>query len=208
MRLQIYQVGEAMLRQQARPLTAEDIRSASIQQLIELMRETLRDVSGVGLAAPQVGQALQLAVIEDREEYTQGVSAEILAERERSPVPFHVIINPRLSMTSDPSVAFFEACLSTAGFGALVSRALAVRVECLDHRAEPVVIDASGWYARILQHEIDHLHGTLYTDRMEAWSLMTVANYKRYWRDKSTEEIRAAFELPPRVHEERNNCGD
>ena len=199
MRLKICQVGEKILRQRTNPLSPAEIRSAAIQQLIELMRETMRDAPGVGLAAPQIGEPLQLAVIEDRPEYTQDVPAEKLSERERSPIPFHVIINPRLFLEPHGSVEFFEGCLSVSGFVALAPRAVAVRVECLNHQAEPVVIDARGWYARILQHEIDHLNGGLYIDLMEPRSFMTAANHDRYWNGQPIEMVRAALGLPPRV---------
>ena len=76
---------------------------------------------------------------------------------------------------------FYEGCLSVEGFQAIVPRARAVRVHALDHRGEPVVIDASGWYARILQHEIDHLNGTLYIDRMRSRTISTARNFSRYW---------------------------
>src|SRR5258705_10654467 len=98
MKLKIYQAGEPVLRQVARPLTPEEIKSAETQQLIELMRLTMRDAPGVGLAAPQVGESMQIAVIEDKADYQAMLPAEILAERERSPVPFHVIINPRIEI--------------------------------------------------------------------------------------------------------------
>jgi peptide deformylase len=160
------------------------------------MRETMRDAPGVGLAAPQIGLLLQLAVIEDRPEYTKDIAPELLAERKRYPIPFHVIINPELSTEPDTSVEFFEGCLSLQGFTALVPRTLAVQVKCLNERAEQKVINAEGWYARILQHEIDHLYGKLYIDRMASRSFMTVGNYDRYWKGQSLEQVRAALELP------------
>ena len=81
------------------------------------------------------------------------------------------------------------------GFSALVPRALTAQVQALNERAQPVTIKAEGWYARILQHEIDHLHGTIYTDRMHPRSLMTVDNVQRYWKDKSASELRTALKL-------------
>jgi len=149
----------------------------------------MRDAPGVGLAAPQIGLALQLAVIEDREELLKGLDPETLAERDRKAVPFTVIFNPVISLDGPP-IEFFEGCLSLTGLTAIVPRATRVRVECLDHRAEPVVIEAAGWHARILQHEIDHLLGTLYTDRMLPRSLMTADNLARHWKDKSIAEVR------------------
>lgn len=182
MRLEIVQVGDPVLRHSARTLSRAEIISDEVQKLIELMRETMRGAPGVGLAAPQVGLPLQLAVIEDTAE---------LPATQRTPVGFHVIANPR--MTKGPeTVEFFEGCLSVEAYQALVPRARSVRVEALDHRGEPVVIDASGWYARILQHEIDHLNGTLYIDRMRTDTLTTSKNFGRYCAGVPIAELVAA----------------
>jgi peptide deformylase len=193
-RLKIVQAGEPVLRSKARALTAQEIASDEIQQLIEHMKETMRDAPGVGLAAPQVGRSLQLAVIEDSEEYLKGIPQADLAERERSPVPFQVIINPRITPTSDKAVEFFEGCLSLAGFSALVPRAHSVCVEYLDERAQRQTMEASGWYARILQHEIDHLQGNLYIDRMRSRTFSSLDNFSRFWKGKSVSEIRNQVE--------------
>jgi peptide deformylase len=174
--LKIVQTGDPVLRQIARPLSVDEIRSDATRRLIEEMRETMRAAPGVGLAAPQIGESIQLAVIEDRIDYTKDVSSEELAARQRSSVDFHVIINPKISIVGETTVDFFEGCLSVEGFVAIVSRAVNVRVECLNERAEPITITAQGWYARILQHEIDHLNGTLYIDRMHTRSFSTVDN--------------------------------
>jgi peptide deformylase len=190
MPLTIVQAGEPVLRKQARTLTANEIRSREIQRLIADMKETMYAAPGVGLAAPQIGRNLQLAVIEDRKEYTKDWTAEQLAERERRPVPFHVLINPKLTLLDEEQVEFFEGCLSLNGLMALVPRTRRVRVECLDEKGQPQIIEASGWYARILQHEIDHLGGTLYCDRMVPRTLMTVENYKLHWLEKGVAEIK------------------
>jgi len=144
------------------------------------MRETMREAPGVGLAAPQIGESIQLAVIEDRPEYIKDLSQDQISERHRSSIDFHVIINPVMSIVSDLSAAFFEGCLSLAGYVGLVSRSVRVSVKCLNEHAEPVTIEAEGWYARILQHEIDHLNGTLYIDRMDTRSFATVENINRF----------------------------
>lgn len=183
-------MGEAVLRQQARPLTVEEIKSDYIQHLIALMKDTLYTAPGVGVAAPQIGESIQLAVIEDREVYLANYTAEQLKERERKVVPFQVIINPKIILDKTETVEFFEGCLSVSGCNALVPRARKVTVECLNEYAEPVTIYASGWHARILQHEIDHLFGSLYLDRMYTRSFMTQENYFKYWADKSTKEIK------------------
>ena len=176
MMLEIVQTGDPVLRQVARMMTPEEILSPAIQEFILAMRDTMRAAPGVGLAAPQIGESLQLAVIEDRVDYIEGTPPEQLARLQRSPVDFHVIINPKLTLVGDETVEFYEGCLSVEGFAAVVSRSLRVRVECLNERAEPITIDAQGWYARILQHEIDHLNGTLYIDRMQTRSFTTVGN--------------------------------
>jgi len=178
-----------VLRAASRALTPDEIRGARIQQLIELMRDTLRDAPGVGLAAPQIGELLQLAVIEDRTEYQKGLTPGQLAERGRKAVPFHVIVNPRIEFIGDEKAEFFEGCLSVAGFVALVERAARVRVKCLNERAEPVTIEAENWYARILQHEIDHLRGDLYVDRMRTRSFTTIDNFTR--RTRTMNELAA-----------------
>jgi peptide deformylase len=189
LRLKIVQAGEEVLRQRGRELTRAEIPSPKIQQLIELMRETMRDAPGVGLAAPQIGESIQLAVIEDRAEYHRELTQEQLRERDRKPIPFHVVINPKLIITDNTSNDFFEGCLSVAGYTAIVSRAHSIAVECLNEHAESVKIEAAGWYARILQHEIDHLHGTLYVDRMAPRTWTTLENARRFWKDTSAKEI-------------------
>jgi peptide deformylase len=193
--LKIRATGEPVLRGRARPLQPEEIRLPSTQELIAAMRETMQDAPGVGLAAPQVGLPLQLAVIEDREEYMKDLSPELLAERERKPVAFQVIINPVLTLESAAEVEFFEGCLSLPGLVALVPRARKVKVECLDAQGQPRVIRASGWHARILQHEIDHLAGALYVDRMRSVSLCSLENFTRHWKGKSIPEIKRLLQV-------------
>jgi peptide deformylase len=196
MKLKIVQAGDPVLRQRARDLSPDELKSAAVQQLIELMRETMRDAPGVGLAAPQIGEPIRLVVIEDRAEYQQSVSEERLAERGRTVVPFHVIANPVLTVLDPAPRLFFEGCLSVSGFAALTARHAAVRVDGLNEHAEPISIEASGWYARILQHETDHLNGQLYVDRMLTRSFMTEANFRREWLDRSVAEVCAALGLP------------
>lgn len=176
LRLQVVQMGDPVLRQVARELSKEEIISPEIQQLILLMTQTMRGV-GVGLAAPQVGVSLQIAVVEDREEYQRGLSPELLRARERRPLPLHVIINPKITLDSSEEVEFFEGCLSVPDCVGKVPRARRVRVECLNEKGEPLVIEATGWHARILQHEIDHLQGILFLDRAIPSSLSTKENY-------------------------------
>ena len=194
-RLKIVQAGEPVLRQIARPLTPEEIAHPAIQELIDHMRDTMRDAPGVGLAAPQIGLGIQIAVVEDRPDYLAGIAPELLAQRERQPVPFMVLINPAIVEYSDETLEFFEGCLSVAGFSALVKRSRRVAVEYLDEHAQPRRIEASGWFARILQHEIDHLQGFLYIDRMATRSFTNLDNMGRHWKDLPVESVRAALGL-------------
>jgi peptide deformylase len=186
-----------VLRNAAWPLRPEEIGSKPIRELIEHMRETLADAPGVGLAAPQIGEPLQLAIVEDKAEYHANLTPAELAERERRPVPFQVLVNPEIELLSPPEVSFFEGCLRLPGFMAMVPRARKVRVRALDESGAPIEIEAEGWYARILQHEIDHLSGTLYIDRyidsMWSRSFCSVENYSRHWKAKSTKELRQHF---------------
>ena len=191
--LPIVQAGDPVLRAPARPLSLDEIQSTAIQQLIADMRETMRAAPGVGLAAPQVGLPLQLAVLEDAPEYHANATPAELAERERQVVPFHVIINPVITLEPGAPVEFFEGCLSVDGWMALVPRAPAVRVEALDEQGRDVRLSVRGWHARILQHEIDHLHGTLCVDRMDPRTLSSHANYSKFWRGRAAADVRAGL---------------
>jgi peptide deformylase len=184
LRLKIVQVGDPVLRQSARALTPQEIVSEETQRLIRDMQETMYDAPGVGLAAPQVGLSLQLAVIEDREDLLKTLPAQDLLEKERNPVPFHVLINPRIVQMTKDKRDFSEGCLSLSGFSAIVPRAHTVRVEFLNEHAEPRQVEAAGWYARILQHEIDHLGGTLYLDRMQSRTFTSLDNWNRFGKGK------------------------
>jgi peptide deformylase len=194
--LPIVQSGDPVLRQVARPLSLDEIKSPEIQRLIEDMKETMRAAPGVGLAAPQIGLPLQLAVIEDAPEYHANATAQELTERDRQVVPFHVIVNPSITLGAGERVDFFEGCLSVDGWLGLVPRASSVRVDALDEKGEDVRLEVRGWHARILQHEIDHLHGTLCVDHMDTRTLTSHANYSKHWRGRTIEEVRAELRAP------------
>ena len=105
------------------------------------------------------------------------------------------MINPRIVERSEDQAEFFEGCLSLPGFSALVKRSRAVTVVCLDETGAERRIEASGWYARILQHEIDHLDGRVYIDRMEPRSFMNLESFNRHWREKKIAEVKEALGL-------------
>jgi peptide deformylase len=184
--LPIVQAGHPVLRQAARALTPAEIASPEIEKLIADMRETMRAAPGVGLAAPQVGVGIQLAVIEDTPARMARSTTDELKVRERVGVPFQVIINPTLTVEPGTPLRFYEGCLSVPPWIAIVPRAAVVRVDALDEHGRPVTIQARGWHARILQHEIDHLHGVLCIDRMDPRTFTTPENYDAFTRAATT----------------------
>jgi len=126
--LPIVQAGDPVLRAPARPLSLDEIRSTAIQQLIADMRETMRAAPGVGLAAPQVGVGLRIAVIEDPPDYHEQIPDDLLAAQGRTPVERYVLINPELAIVDDTPAEWFEGCLSVDGYRAVVPRASGVHV--------------------------------------------------------------------------------
>jgi peptide deformylase len=188
---EIVQAGTPVLRRRARPLDPAELATDRIRTLLDDMRDTMRAAPGVGLAAPQIGEGLALVVIEDDADRQASLSAEQLVARERAVVPFHVLVNPRLTVVGEGVVDAFEGCLSVAGFVMGVARAHRVHVEALDELGRPIAIDAHGWYARILQHEVDHLHGVLCCDRMDPRTLATVANQAAHWPGATPAQVRA-----------------
>jgi peptide deformylase len=191
MLLKIVQAGDPVLRQGARPLSFEEIHSLEIEQLIDEMRDTMRAAPGVGLAAPQVGRSLQLAVIEDRAEYQKDIATDQLFERQREPIPFYVLINPEIVKRSEENKIFFEGCLSLGGFCAMVLRSWSITVDYLDEHGSRRSLGATGWHARIIQHEVDHLHGTLYIDRMQSRTFTSLDNLTQYWKNLPADDVAA-----------------
>jgi peptide deformylase len=189
--LKIVQAGDPVLRRRARAIAPDELASPRLQALIEAMRDTMRDAPGVGLAAPQIGESLQLAVIEDPSELQAGLTAAQRTERGREPVPFHVLVNPVLTVLDAEPIEHFEGCLSVAGQVMVVPRAREVRVDALDEHGAPWSRVATGWYARILQHEIDHLYGGLCIDRMDPRTFMAASQHLRFWSGMSIAELRA-----------------
>ncbi|MEV3859160.1 peptide deformylase [Streptomyces sp. NPDC050095] len=164
--LPIVAAGDPVLRRPAQPLDGQ-LSDTLLARLIEAMRVTMHAAPGVGLAAPQIGLPLRLAVIED----AAGVPEEVRAVRGRVPQPFRVLVNPSYDGVGARRVAFYEGCLSVPGYQAVVARHERVRLRALDEQGRAVDEEFTGWPARIVQHETDHLNGTLYLDRAELRSL-------------------------------------
>jgi peptide deformylase len=162
----IVQVGAAVLRSPAHVVPATLLGTPSLLRLIDVMMHVMREAPGVGLAAPQIGVPLRVYVAEDPEERLAKASPEALAVRRRTPLPLTVFVNPKVTADSTELATFYEGCLSVRGYGALVARAAAVRVAAVDPHGRPFALRLEGWPARIMQHEGDHLDGTIYIDRM------------------------------------------
>lgn len=189
----IVQVGDPVLRQPARLLAVDEIGTPFVQELVASMRQTMFAAPGVGLAAPQVGEGLQVVVMEDDGEWTATMSTARLDELRRERLPFTVLVNPEVEPVGSETTEFFEGCLSVSGYSALVRRWRTVTVHALDQSGEPVRLRLDGWPARIMQHEADHLAGTLYLDRMDPRSFTTSANLGRYWKARPADEIHHAL---------------
>lgn len=146
-----------------------------IQTLIDDMILTMRAAKGVGLAAPQVDVPLRLAVIETPPE-TDEEGNELEETRQ-----LYIIINPEISWASQKMVKGIEGCLSIPGYVGEVERHQAIVVQGLDRRGKKLNLKLKGWTARIFQHEIDHLDGVMYTDRLTA--------PEKYWTEEQYEAM-------------------
>ncbi len=156
-KLPIVTIPDKILRQKARPVTHFD---TDLQRLVDDMIETLHEANGVGLAAPQIGQPIQLAVILTLpEEDDEGNEIEDTRE-------LFVIINPEIFWRSKETTKGIEGCLSIPGYLGEVDRHESVRVRGLDRHGRKIRLRLFDWTARIFQHEIDHLNGELYIDKL------------------------------------------
>jgi peptide deformylase len=175
--LKVAVLGNPILRIPAEPV--KNIQAPEIQRLIDDMVDTMREYSGVGLAAPQVHRALQLIAID-------GERAEGLPEGLSSPV---ILLNPQVTPTTDRLVEDWEGCLSIPEMRGRVPRHPEIEVQAFDRRGRPVRFTAGDFFARVVQHEHDHLLGTVFLDRMKSFETLTfLEEYARYWARREDEE--------------------
>jgi peptide deformylase len=170
--LKVARMGHPVLRAKARPLERAEIRSASIQKLIDDMIETMSEYHGVGLAAPQIHEGLRLfvAAIDDR----NGTN-----EEDADPI---ALINPEISIIGPDIVEDWEGCLSIPDIRGLVPRAREIKVRAFDRTGARLELTAVDFRARVIQHETDHLDGVLFFDRMRSFQSLTFLDeYSRYW---------------------------
>ncbi|MET9385485.1 peptide deformylase [Streptomyces sp. NPDC002928] len=191
--LPIVAAGDPVLRRGTERYDGQ-LDSALLARFIEALRVTMRAAPGVGLAAPQVGVPLRIAVIED----PAPVPEEVRLARGRVPQPFRVLVNPSYEPVGTARAAFFEGCLSVPGWQAVVARPAAVRLTGEDEHGRVLDEVFTGWPARIVQHETDHLDGMLYLDRAELRSLSSNQAMLERWAAATPEEAAKAlgFELP------------
>ncbi|MBL7716103.1 MAG: peptide deformylase [Bdellovibrionales bacterium] len=181
----VARMGHPVLRKIGKTLTEKEIKSEEIQRLIVDMHETMIEYEGIGLAAPQIHESLQLAIIEfgeDSDRYP-GMGAQGLT----------VFINPKITILDTQEQGFWEGCLSVPELRGLVYRPRKVQVEFLDEKAKPQKIVAEGFLATVIQHELDHLQGTLFIDRLKnepgKTPLAFTEEYARYWAPEEGDDV-------------------
>jgi peptide deformylase len=179
--LEVVEVGDPVLRERARELTAEELSAPATQRLIDDMIETKRDHAGAGIAANQIGLAVRIAVIE--------VDADNPRYPYKPPYPLTVIVNPELEPLDEETVLINEGCLSVPGLRGDVPRYVNVRVRSLDRHGEPQEHVVRGLTAGTFQHEIDHLEGILFLDRADPHSFATWEQWERHGREAFLERI-------------------
>jgi peptide deformylase len=171
--LKVARLGHPVLRQIAAPLSAKEIQSPIFQKFIDDMIETMKEYDGVGLAADQVHESRQAAVLE-------------VADNRRYPdkpnVPLTVLINPKISPMTDEMDEDWEGCLSIPDIRGRVPRYKSIRVQAWDRAGKELEFIATDFHARVVQHEWDHLNGKVYLDRMRDFSTLTfLKEFARYW---------------------------
>ncbi|MFQ5672209.1 MAG: peptide deformylase [Nitrospinales bacterium] len=173
--LEIARLGNPILRKIAEPVDLQALADpdSEIQAFIDAMTVIMREEEGVGLAAPQVSRSLRIIVVEslDNKRYDN-----------RPDIPLAVFINPRITCYAEEQILGWESCLSLADFRGLVPRSKQVTMEAYNRRGEKQVVEAKGFFAVVLQHEIDHLNGLVFLDRMtDLTKLAYQKEFETYW---------------------------
>ncbi|MBL9103894.1 MAG: peptide deformylase [Myxococcales bacterium] len=169
--LKVAQIGHPVLRQQARPVTREELLTPGFQSFIDSMIETMRDAQGAGLAANQVHEPVQVCVIEVKDNPRYPYKPNI---------PLTVLINPVLTPLSETKFENYEGCLSVPDMRGMVRRHVELRVQAVDRMGNPIDQTVRGITAGTFQHECDHLAGTLFIDRVE--DPRTLCTWKEFAR--------------------------
>ncbi|MBI4472450.1 MAG: peptide deformylase [Acidobacteria bacterium] len=173
--LKVCRLGHPVLRMRTQPVALDSLTTPKAQTLIDNMIETMVEYLGVGLAAPQVHESLSIAVIESK--------------GPRGEIPLTVLVNPDLTVLDEELLEDWEGCLSIPDLRGRVPRFSKVRVDALDRNGKRIQITAEGFFARVIQHEFDHLMGNVYLDRMRDLKTLThFAEFQRYWMPPQPEK--------------------
>lgn len=155
--LKVARIGHPVVRTPAREVPEDAFSDPAFQKLIDDMQETMYEYDGVGLAGPQIHEGLRLAVLE-----VPGTD-----ERSDDGIPFTVLVNPVITPLGDELEKGWEGCLSIPDLRGVVPRLKSLKLEARDREGKPYTLEASGFFARVIQHECDHLDGNVYLDRMD-----------------------------------------
>jgi peptide deformylase len=171
--LKTSKLGNPMLRQTAKEVSLTELKSPAVQKLIDDMIETMHEYDGVGLAAPQIHESRQIAVIEVAHSHRYPEAPQI---------PLLVLVNPVFLHQSEDRQEGWEGCLSVQGFRGRVPRSTTVKVRFFDRQGKEQLLETDGFLAVVIQHELDHLAGKVFLDRMTDLSTLThLKEYERYW---------------------------
>jgi peptide deformylase len=183
-KVNIVEAGSSVLRERAQDVPVRLMKSEELRGLVQIMLAAMKDAPGVGLAAPQLGVPLRIIVFRDTDDSARYLTAKERDERGRVAVGPEVWINPSFKPVSEKKVKFFEGCLSVPGLQAMVERFEEIELRGFDEDGqEKEQLRLKGWPARIVQHEIDHLDGVLYVDRMDSKTLATQGSLARQATD-------------------------
>ena len=174
--LKVSRLGHPVLRTVAQPINPATIVTPGVQRLIDDMFDTMKEYSGVGLAAPQVHESVRVFVAGIR---SKPIGAEVGDDDE---MPLMALVNPEITLVGASTELGWEGCLSIPDIRGRVPRSPVVKVKAFDRAGQPVAFTAKGFPARVIQHEFDHLDGILFFDRMKSFeSLSYLEEYDRYW---------------------------
>jgi peptide deformylase len=169
--LKIARMGHPVLRQPARKVEVGEIKSPAFQKLVDDMIETMREYDGIGLAAPQVHEGVRLALIGIQDGRGEDRSIRVLP-----------VVNPEIRPVGKDTEEDWEGCLSLPDLRGRVVRPSRIQVKALDRRGNKIEIDLEGYPARVAQHEVDHLDGILFIDRMKSLETLTFLDeYGKHW---------------------------
>lgn len=176
---EVIRMGHPTLRVKASPVPVEEIQTHEFKSLIQDMFETMEAEDGIGIAAPQIGISKQVAIVGVPKDNPRYPDVEI--DDEEDDFEILVVINPKITVIDDEKMGFWEGCLSVPGLRGYVERPKKIKVEFLDLEGNQQVVEAQGFAATVFQHEIDHLEGVLYVDRVEdKTKLSFIEEYVKY----------------------------